>query len=156
MVTIYLNGFVIIFNELYLYLIMANEVVDINGVTKTETNGNFVYFFPTATIKASIAVQAYSILQINDTASTINAKFADVTDKFGTTDVESYIDELARRRFFFDSERIVAIEQDTEDKQFAAGTGNVKTSFESTMMTESKSQTLLLRQILFNIQSIAE
>jgi len=135
---------------------MANEVILINGVTKRETNGNFVYFFPTATITISITEQAFTVLQINDAGNVINAKFADVTDKFGTTEVEGYIDELAVRGFFFDSERQVAIDQDIEDKQFAAGTGKVKTSFESTMMTESKSQTYLLRQILFYIQSIAQ
>jgi len=135
---------------------MANEVELINGVTKREFIGTFVYFFPTATINVSVAEQAYVITQINDFANPISALFSDVTDKFGQTEVVGYIDELARRGFFFDSEANIFIAETEEDKKFAAGEGVVKTSFESILTTEAKSQTLLLRQILFYIKSIAE
>jgi len=135
---------------------MANEVEIINGVTKREHIGTFVYFFPTATINVSISESAFQITQVNDYSNPITAKFVDVDEKFGQTDVEGYIDELARRGFFFDSEANNFIAQKEEDEQFAAGTGNVKTSFESAVKSELKSQTYLLREILFYTQSIAE
>jgi len=135
---------------------MANEVELINGVTKREFIGQFVYYFPTAVIKVTVANQAYEILQINDFADPITAKFSDVAETFGQTEVVGYIDELAKRGFFFDSEANIFIAETEEDKKFAPGGGQVKTSFESTLTTEIKSQTLLLKKILHTLQSIEE
>lgn len=131
---------------------MANEVDKINGVTKREHIGNFVYFFPTATINVSVTEQAYVITQINDYINPITAKFSDVTDKFGQSEIVGYVDELARRGFFFDSKSNIFIAEQTEAEKFAAGTGSVKTDFESIVAHHLTAQTKILNEILKNLQ----
>lgn len=81
---------------------MANEVVLINGVTKREKDGNYVYDFPRATIDVNVAEDAYVVTLKLDYANPITSKFADVTDKLGQATLQEYVDELAVQGNYFE------------------------------------------------------
>lgn len=133
---------------------MANEIVKINGVTKQEFNDDFVYSFPTATIITNTSLNSFQTTQINDYANPRTRKFDDVTDKLGQTTLVGYIDELARKGFFFDSESNIFIAEQEEAEQFAAGSGHVKTDFESIVRSNLKEQTELLKKVVKELKSM--
>lgn len=78
---------------------MANELVLINGVTKKERNGLFVYTFGNVIIDAN-PVKAEYIIFDTDKHQNQKVLFADITDKLGTTDVVAYVDKLAADGYF--------------------------------------------------------
>jgi hypothetical protein len=86
---------------------MANEIVKINGVTKQEDGGNYVYFFPTCFIKGyPNATNPYYEQQFSSGEEMQVVLFSQITDKLGTTNIIDYIDKLAELGYFFDNSNI--------------------------------------------------
>ncbi len=85
---------------------MSNEITKVNGVTKREENGKYVYTFPLAFITADPTVignESVTYYLKNTATIPFTILFANVTDKLGQTDVVSYVDELANQQFYFDA-----------------------------------------------------
>ncbi len=83
---------------------MANEITKVNGVTKREENGKYLYYFPLAFIIADPSiVGSESVTYYIQSSSKlpITILFDKITDKLGQADVVSYVDELARLEYYF-------------------------------------------------------
>jgi len=80
---------------------MAGESV-INGVTKIVIEGGFSYLFPIANIITNTANDTitYKYFTVGN-APTLVVPFADITEKYGASDAQAYVDELARIGAFF-------------------------------------------------------
>lgn len=89
---------------------MSFTVENINTVTKNsvgDSGDKFEYDFPAAVIRCTNgalgANGTMTILPKDVNQETQNIKFIDIVDDFGTSNIEGYVDELARRGFFFDA-----------------------------------------------------
>lgn len=78
---------------------MANEIAPVNGVTKIESNGTYIYLFPLAVIVANVSINSYT-QTYNQSGQILTKEYINITDKLGSADIESYCDQLALRGFF--------------------------------------------------------
>jgi hypothetical protein len=88
---------------------MAYEITKVNGVEKqvivdqgSPTNRLIQYKFPLATIQVNKNAGQMTVTTNQFFAGPTVVQFDDITDKLGTLDIESYVDELANQEFFFD------------------------------------------------------
>lgn len=109
---------------------MANEITDINGVTKREIKGKFNYYFPEAFIVADPISQTYSLRQSLDFGTTITVEFVNITEKFGASTIEDYCDELAVRGFFFDLQSTIKLNELEDLQQYYSGNGRYQYQYQ--------------------------
>lgn len=82
---------------------MANEITIINSVTKQRigNTGEYHYEFPQAFIMINTADDSMVIRTQKNYARDISILFANLTENFGTSNIEEYADYLADNRYYF-------------------------------------------------------
>lgn len=127
---------------------MANEIVKINGVDKKTENGLIFYYFPRALITVNPSLASYELRQVINFNHKMTVLYSDITDKLGSSTVETYVDELATQGFFFEVE--------------GTAQTSTSTSLASVDLTSKQSDIALneiitqLKELNFIIKGIAE
>lgn len=73
----------------------------VNGITKIEREGVFIYSFPLGTITANNSNNTVTYELITPAIRNETVSFDDITDKKGATTPEEYVDQLATDGIFF-------------------------------------------------------
>lgn len=80
---------------------MSHEITKVNGVTKVKIEEAFVYLFPLAIIAAYNSSGAFVVRQIEIDGKDQTFNYDNLTETYGASTIEEYVDELAIRKFYF-------------------------------------------------------
>lgn len=159
----------------------ADNVV--NGITKIEREGVFIYSFPLGTITANNGNNTITYELITPAIRNETVSFDDITDKKGATTPEEYVDQLATDGIFFspdsdsgDITGTVTVDNfpdpqnvdvqnfpasqtvdgtvKVDQSEYLAGSGKVETDFEVSLLDAVSQSNLLLEKILFELKRI--
>ena len=86
---------------------MANELTEVNGVTKKEKNGTIYYFFGETVIQA-YPIDDYYRLELENGQEIEEVYFDDITDPLGASNIIEYLDAVATAGIFSSTVTVVS------------------------------------------------